>query len=80
MPEMTDLRLAQANLVGPAGYVSMEDGAVGNFIQRAIHGSEEECSVHRDGRFRARLRSQPDDRGLGARLLARLSAADGVVR
>ncbi|MBV8453459.1 MAG: hypothetical protein JOZ29_14500 [Deltaproteobacteria bacterium] len=28
---MTEMRLAQANLVGPAGYVSMEDGAVGNF-------------------------------------------------
>jgi anthranilate 1,2-dioxygenase large subunit len=48
---MTDLRLAQANLVGPAGYVSMEDGAVGNFIQRAIHGSEEECSVLEMGGF-----------------------------
>jgi hypothetical protein len=45
--DMTALRLAQANLVGPAGYVSMEDGAVGNFIQRAIHGSEEDCSVLR---------------------------------
>jgi len=44
-PAMTELRLAQANLVGPAGYVSMEDGAVGNFIQRAIPGSEHECSV-----------------------------------
>src|SRR5260370_8970088 len=44
-PEMTALRLAQANLVGPAGYVSMEDGAVGNFIQRAIHCSEHECSL-----------------------------------
>jgi phenylpropionate dioxygenase-like ring-hydroxylating dioxygenase large terminal subunit len=43
--EMTALRLAQANLVGPAGYVSMEDGAVGNFIQRAIRGSEDERSV-----------------------------------
>jgi anthranilate 1,2-dioxygenase large subunit len=43
--EMTALRLAQANLVGPAGYVSMEDGAVGNFIQRAIPGAEDECSI-----------------------------------
>jgi anthranilate 1,2-dioxygenase large subunit len=43
--QMTALRLAQANLVGPAGYVSMEDGAVGNFIQRAIPGAEDECSV-----------------------------------
>jgi phenylpropionate dioxygenase-like ring-hydroxylating dioxygenase large terminal subunit len=50
-PSMTELRLAQANLVGPAGYVSMEDGAVGTFIQRAIPGSEEECSVLEMGGF-----------------------------
>lgn len=49
--EMTSLRLAQANLVGPAGYVSMEDGAVGNFIQRAIHGSDGDCSVLEMGGF-----------------------------
>jgi phenylpropionate dioxygenase-like ring-hydroxylating dioxygenase large terminal subunit len=49
--EMTELRLAQANLVGPAGYVSMEDGAVGNFIQRAIPGAEDECSVLEMGGF-----------------------------
>jgi anthranilate 1,2-dioxygenase large subunit len=49
--EMTARRLAQANLVGPAGYVSMEDGAVGGFIQRAIKGSEEACSVVEMGGF-----------------------------
>ncbi|HEX3952197.1 MAG TPA: Rieske 2Fe-2S domain-containing protein [Stellaceae bacterium] len=42
---MTERRLQQANLVGPAGYVSLEDGAVGGFIQRAIVGADEECSV-----------------------------------
>ncbi len=42
---MTERRLQQANLVGPAGYVSMEDGAVGGFIQRAIKGGEDESSV-----------------------------------
>ncbi len=43
---MTERRLLQSNLVGPAGYVSMEDGAVGNFVQRArSSGSEDECSV-----------------------------------
>jgi len=50
-PAMTERRLAQANLVGPAGYVSMEDGAVGNFIQRAIPGAEDECSVLEMGGF-----------------------------
>jgi phenylpropionate dioxygenase-like ring-hydroxylating dioxygenase large terminal subunit len=34
--EMRLLRLKQANLVGPGGYVSMEDGAVGGFVQRGI--------------------------------------------
>jgi phenylpropionate dioxygenase-like ring-hydroxylating dioxygenase large terminal subunit len=35
---MTQRRLKQGNLVGPAGYVSMEDGAVGGFVQRGIAG------------------------------------------
>jgi phenylpropionate dioxygenase-like ring-hydroxylating dioxygenase large terminal subunit len=48
---MTEKRLQQANLVGPAGYVSMEDGAVGGFVQRAIKGSESECSVLEMGGF-----------------------------
>jgi len=43
--ELTELRLKHANLVGPAGYVSMEDGAVGNFVQRGIKGSPNEASV-----------------------------------
>ena len=42
---MTERRLLQSNLVGPAGYVSMEDGAVGGFVQRAIAGIEDECSI-----------------------------------
>jgi anthranilate 1,2-dioxygenase large subunit len=48
---MTERRLQQANLVGPAGYVSMEDGAVGGFVQRAIKGGEDECSVIEMGGF-----------------------------
>lgn len=38
-------RLKQANLIGPAGYISMEDGAVGNFIQRAVAGAADETSI-----------------------------------
>jgi anthranilate 1,2-dioxygenase large subunit len=38
-------RVKQANLVGPAGYVSMEDGCVGGFIQRATAGAPDEASV-----------------------------------
>jgi anthranilate 1,2-dioxygenase large subunit len=49
---MTERRLQQANLVGPAGYVSMEDGAVGGFVQRAIKGAgEDECSILEMGGF-----------------------------
>ena len=48
---MTERRLLQSNLVGPAGYVSMEDGAVGGFVQRAIVGSEDEHSVMEMGGF-----------------------------
>jgi terephthalate 1,2-dioxygenase oxygenase component alpha subunit len=33
-------RLMQINLVGPAGYISMEDGAVGEFVQRNAYYSE----------------------------------------
>lgn len=46
---MTLLRLKQANLVGPGGYISMEDGAVGGFIQRAIAGSLDDASVVKMG-------------------------------
>ncbi len=44
-PEMTERRLIQANLVGPAGFISMEDGAVGAFVQRGIKGVEEDNGV-----------------------------------
>ena len=51
---MARRRLRQANLVGPAGYVSMEDGAVGGFVQRAIRGVEEDAGVVRMGGDEAR--------------------------
>jgi len=38
-------RIKQSNLVGPAGYVSMDDGAAVNFVQRGIAAAAEECSV-----------------------------------
>jgi phenylpropionate dioxygenase-like ring-hydroxylating dioxygenase large terminal subunit len=43
--EHRTLRLKQANLVGPAGYVSMEDGCVGGFVQRGIAGGGGEPSI-----------------------------------
>jgi len=44
-PELRRMRLKQSNLVGPAGFVSMEDGAVGGFVQRGIAVAEHEGSV-----------------------------------
>jgi len=38
-PEQLRVRLKQSNLVGPAGFISMEDGAVGGFVQRGIAGA-----------------------------------------
>jgi anthranilate 1,2-dioxygenase large subunit/terephthalate 1,2-dioxygenase oxygenase component alpha subunit len=40
-PEQRTVRLKQLNLVGPAGFISMEDGAVGGFVQRGIAGAQE---------------------------------------
>jgi anthranilate 1,2-dioxygenase large subunit len=44
-PEQRLVRLKQANLVGPAGYISMEDGCVGGFVQRGIAGAAGEEAV-----------------------------------
>jgi anthranilate 1,2-dioxygenase large subunit/terephthalate 1,2-dioxygenase oxygenase component alpha subunit len=32
----TAIRLRQSNLFGPAGFISLEDGAIGEFVQKAI--------------------------------------------
>ena len=44
-PELRRARLRQGNLAGPAGYVSMEDGAVGGFVQRGIAAAADERAV-----------------------------------
>ena len=44
-PELTEMRLRQANLIGPAGYVSMEDGAAPGFVQRGSRAAPELLSV-----------------------------------
>jgi phenylpropionate dioxygenase-like ring-hydroxylating dioxygenase large terminal subunit len=43
--EMRKRRLKQANLVGPAGYVSMEDGCIGGFVQRGIAAAGDAQSI-----------------------------------
>ncbi len=44
-PEQRRVRLKQSNLVGPAGFISMEDGAVGGFVQRGIAGATDHAAV-----------------------------------
>ena len=44
-PEMRKMRLKQANLAGPAGYVSMEDGCIGNFVQRGVAAASDEIAI-----------------------------------
>src|SRR5499427_7854432 len=36
---LAELRLRQANLIGPAGFISMEDGAAAGFVQRGVAGA-----------------------------------------
>ena len=45
----TEMRIRQSNLVGPAGLVSMEDGIIGNFVQRSIASARGERTVMRMG-------------------------------
>ncbi len=44
-PAQRKVRLKQSNLVGPAGFISMEDGAVGGFVQRGIAGASDKEAV-----------------------------------
>ena len=42
---MTERRMKQANLIGPAGYISMEDGAATAFVQRGTRAAAERAAV-----------------------------------
>lgn len=42
---MVKVRLKQANLIGPAGYISMEDAEAGELVQRAIGQDAEDASI-----------------------------------
>jgi len=42
---MTERRIRQANLVGPSGYISLEDGAATGFVQRGVQGAAGHASV-----------------------------------
>jgi anthranilate 1,2-dioxygenase large subunit/terephthalate 1,2-dioxygenase oxygenase component alpha subunit len=43
--EQTHVRIKQSNLVGPAGLVSMEDGAIGGFVQKGIRGDLDKHAI-----------------------------------
>ena len=72
-PELRTHRLKQNNLVGPAGYVSMEDGCVGGFVQRGIAGAADEQSVLEMGGSGAETQETRAHRSLGPRLLEGVS-------
>ena len=42
---LAELRLRQANLIGPAGFISMEDGAAAGFVQRGVAGASDAVSL-----------------------------------
>ncbi|MBK4738683.1 aromatic ring-hydroxylating dioxygenase subunit alpha [Noviherbaspirillum pedocola] len=44
-PELRKMRLKQSNLIGAAGFVSMEDGAVGGFVQRGVACAGDEKAI-----------------------------------
>jgi phenylpropionate dioxygenase-like ring-hydroxylating dioxygenase large terminal subunit len=43
--KMDELRMKQSNFIGPAGFISMEDGAATSFVQRGVKGADENASV-----------------------------------
>ena len=76
-PDMRALRLKQCNLVGPAGFVSMEDGCVGGFVQRGTAAAEDEEFGGGNGRLRRGNPADSRDGSGGARVLERVAPADG---
>jgi phenylpropionate dioxygenase-like ring-hydroxylating dioxygenase large terminal subunit len=44
-PDLRRRRLRQLNLAGPAGFVSMEDGCIGNFVERGVVAAPQGVSL-----------------------------------
>jgi anthranilate 1,2-dioxygenase large subunit len=42
---MQERRLRQGNLIGAAGYIAMEDGCVGGFVQRALQFNDDDNGI-----------------------------------
>ena len=43
--ELRDMRIKQANIIGPAGFITMEDAESGVLVQRATRGAQAQCST-----------------------------------
>ncbi len=79
-PELRALRIKQANLVGPAGYISMEDTEATELVQRGTVRATATTLDPGDVPRRAGRAGHADQREHGPPLLGRLPAADGVRR
>ena len=79
-PEQRKVRLKQSNLVGPAGFISMEDGAVGGFVQRGIAGASGLEAVVEMGGDGAGSSEGRATETVGARILEGVPAAHGRLR
>jgi len=63
-PEMRRQRIKEANLVGPAGFISMEDGLATELVQFGIAGGSDALAVvdmGRDASERQNLRSMTSE-------------------
>lgn len=49
-PEQHEMRVKQSNMIGPGGLISMEDGVVGGWVQRATRNEEDETLLEMGGR------------------------------
>jgi phenylpropionate dioxygenase-like ring-hydroxylating dioxygenase large terminal subunit len=44
-PEQHEIRIRQSNMIGPGGLISMEDGVVGGWVQRATRRDGDETTI-----------------------------------
>lgn len=58
-PALREKRLLQANLVGPSGYISLEDVEALEVVQKAIQGGEDDASFVQMGGHAAPFAEQP---------------------
>lgn len=58
-PELREKRLLQANLVGPSGYISLEDVEALEIVQKAIQGGERDSSFVQMGGDTTPFAEQP---------------------